>query len=164
MENLFTVIVLTTTSVILFSMYYLFRGLRRKYEKRRIEERIWNKTYEDEKAYIRNYLRILLGKLKLGELSWILISSRLYPHDKLEITINPPDGSLLVKTRFRQLTEAELEILKKIGVISTQYGAEINSLYLPINTKIVTDIIYYCFEKIGKQGRARNIKISTSGG
>jgi len=164
MENLFSVILLTAASVILFSLYYGLKGIYRTYQKRHVREKIKSKIYEDEKAYIKNYLRILLNKLKSGELSWILISSRLYPQDKLEITLNPRDYNLLVKTRLRKLSDVEIKILKNLGAISSGYRDEINSLAMPINSKIVTDIVYYCLEIIARQGNTKNIKISTSGG
>ena len=56
MENLFSVIFLTAASVILFSIYYGFRGIYRTYQKRQIREKIKNKIYEDEKTYVKNYL------------------------------------------------------------------------------------------------------------
>ena len=105
-----------------------------------------------------------MDKLKTGDLSWILISSRLYPHDKLEITINPSVNDLLVKTRLRKLNAAEINVLKKMGLRSFFYRNEINSFTMPVNTKIVTDIIYYCLEEIGEQDNVHNIKINTSGG
>jgi hypothetical protein len=36
--------------------------------------------------------------------------------------------------------------------------------WIQIKTKIVTDNLYYCLEKIYAQKRAKNIQIKTSGG
>ena len=105
-----------------------------------------------------------MDKLKTGDLGWILISSRLYPHDKIELTINPSVNDLLVKTRVRKINAAEIQVLKKMGLNSSIFRDEINSLTMPVNTKIVTDIIYYCFEEIGEQDNVHNIKVITSGG
>ena len=55
-------------------------------------------------------------------------------------------------------------MMKEMGIIASKYSEEVNFLFMPINTKILTDIIYYCLEKTGMQGNARNIKIITSGG
>jgi hypothetical protein len=164
MENLFTVIVLTAVSVLLFSFYYGFKGLYKTYQNQQSKKRIKQKTYENEKEFVRNHLRVLLGKLKTGELRWILVSSRLYPEDKLEITVNPQGRNLLVKTRHRELNEADIKMMKEMGIIASTYREEVNFLSMPINTKILTDIIYFCLEKIGRQENARNIKIITSGG
>jgi hypothetical protein len=97
-------------------------------------------------------------------MGWILISSRLYPQIKVEITINLGESNLNIKTRLRRLRQAELAILKELGIIYSEYKDEINIIIVPVNSKIVTDIIYFCLEKIGGQGKARNIKISTPGG
>ena len=164
MENLFTVFVLIATSVLFYSFYYSARRLHRARQKRKIRKKIHQKIYEDERTYLKSYLRVLLDKLKTGDLAWILISSRIYPHDKLEITINPSVNDLLVKTRLRKINSGEIQVLKKMGLKSFIYRDEINSFTMPVNTKIVTDVIYYCLEEIGEQDNLHNVKIITSGG
>lgn len=164
MENLFTVIALIAASVFLFSLYYSAKRLHRIHQKRKTREKINQKIYEDERTYVKNYLRVLLDKLRTGELAWILIYSRLYPHDKLEITLNPSDRDLMVKARLREINAAEILALKKMGLKSFFYRDDVNSFTMPVNTKIVTDISYFCLEEIGEQDNAHNIKIITSGG
>ena len=164
MENLFTAFVVIAISVLFYSVYYSARRVHRARQKSKTRKKIHQKIYEDERSYLKSYLRVLLDKLKIGDLAWILISSRLYPHDQFEITINPSVIELLVKTRIRKINEAEIQDLKKMGLKSFFYHDELNSFTMPVNSKIVTDIIYYCLEEIGEQNNAHNIKIITSGG
>ena len=67
MENLFKVFILIAASVLLFSIYYNSKRMHRAHQKRKIEKK--SKIYEDERTYVKNYLRILLDELKTEKLA-----------------------------------------------------------------------------------------------
>jgi len=161
MENLFSVIVLVAAGVLLFVSYYAGRNAYRRYQERQLRFKIMRKLYEDERTYIHHYLRMLLKKLKSGDLGWVQVASRLYPQDKIEIVFNHVAGHIQMQNRNIPLNKGEIEALKNMGLINYIHRDEINLLSMPANAKIVTDALYYCLEEICGHQKAKNIKINS---
>jgi hypothetical protein len=164
MKNFFTVIVIIAVGIVIFIIYYTSKNLFLRYKERVIKSRIVKKRYEDEKKYTRQYIRKLLDDLKSGELSWILISSRLYPETKLELTYNSIDKFIQIQHRIRNVNNEELKLLKNLGLRTYNINNDLFCMNVSLNSKIVTDIVYFVMEHISEQGSAQNLKIVTSGG
>ena len=164
MKNFFTVILLVAVSIGVFIIYYTTKNLYARYRQKQIQSGIKKKRYEDEKKYIRIYLRTLLNDLETGKLQWILIFSRLIPETKIELIYNPINNMVQIQHRMRELTSTEIDDLKNLGLHSSDKINDLFSLSASRNSTIVTDIVYYLLEKIGEQQSAKNIKLVTSGG
>ena len=164
MKNFFAVIVIIAVSVFIFVIYYTSKSLYFRYKERVIKAEIHKKRYEDEKKYVRYYIRSLLNELESGKLSWILISSRLYPEVKLELIYNSLDKSIQIQHRIRNISNEEYSMLKNLGLQRYDINNDLFSITVSLNSKIVTDIIYFVLEQISEQRNAQNIKVVTSGG
>jgi hypothetical protein len=164
MKNFFTVILILAVSIFIFAIYYTSKSLYIRYKLRSLNSEIQKKRYEDEKKYIRNYIRKLLNDLKSGKLRWILISSRLYPESKLELIYNSFKKNIQIQHRIRNISSEELKALKNLGLKDYKINNDLYCIDVSLNSKIVTDIIYFIFERLNGQKNAHNIKIVTSGG
>jgi len=164
MENFFTVIVIIAISVTVFIVYYIGKNVYLRYRQRRVQSEIEKKRYEDEKKYLRNYIRTLLKDLESGKLNWILVFSRLDPETKLELIYNSLNSMIQIQHRIRKVNNVELNNLKKLGLKSFDSQNGLYSISVTQNSTIVTDIIYFLLEQVGDQKHARNIKVVTSGG
>jgi len=164
MDNLFSGIVLVAAGVLLFIVYYAGRNKYRSFQTARLRDRIMGKIYEDERTYIRHHLRFLISKLEKGDLGWVQVASRLHPQDKIEIVFNHLAGQIQLQNRNIRLPAVMVADLKNIGLTDYIHNDEINLLTMPVNAKIVTDAVYYCLEEIYGHKKAKNIKITISGG
>ena len=161
MKNFFTVIVIVAVSVLIFFSYYATKNLYFRYRQKRINTDLKKKTYEDEKKYIRFYLRALLNDLESGKLHWILIFSRLKPETKIELIYNSITHMIQLQHRLRDLTNTEYSTLKKLGLHSSETKNDLYSLSVSRNSTIVTDVVYFLLEQVGGQKYAQNIKVVT---
>jgi len=164
MKNFFTVIVIIAVSIFIFTIYYTSKSLYSRYKLRIIKSEIQKKRYEDEKKYIHYYIRNLLNDLKSGKLSWILIFSRLYPDAKLELIYNSIKKSIQIQHRIRNISNEELSTLKNLGLKTYEINNDLYCINVSLNSKIVTDIVYFVLEHLSEQKSAQNIKVVTSGG
>ena len=143
MKNFFSAIVLIAAGIIIFSIYYASKNLYFRYKERIIKSEIQKKRYEDEKKYIRNYIKSLLFDLESGKRSWIIISSRLNPEAKLELIYNSMNESIQIQHRIRNVSRDEFGILKNLGLRTYDINNDLFSMNVSLNSKIVTDIIYF---------------------
>jgi hypothetical protein len=164
MENFFTVIVIIAISVTVFISYYTGKNLFFRYRQKKMQWEIEKKRYEDEKKYLRNYIRTLLKDLENGKLNWILVFSRLDPETKLELIYNSVNNMIQIQHRIRHVNDIELNSLKKLGLKSFDTRNGLYSISVTQNSTIVTDVIYFLLENVGDQKHTRNIKVVTSGG
>jgi hypothetical protein len=164
MNNFFTVIVIIAVSIFIFVIYYTSKNLYYRYKQRILKSKIQKKRYEDEKKYIRYYLKSLLSDLESGKLRWILISSRLYPEVKLELIYNSIDKTIQIQHRIRNVSSEELHMLKNLGLQTYDIKNDLFCVNVLLNSKIVTDVVYFVLEQVSKQTYAHNIKVVTSGG
>ncbi len=164
MNNFFTVIVIIAVSIFIFVIYYTSKNLYYRYKQRILKSRIQKKRYEDEKKYIRYYLKSLLSDLESGKLRWILISSRLYPEVKLELIYNSIDKTIQKQHRIRNVSSEELNMLKNLGLQTYDIKNDLFCFNVLLNSKIVTDIVYFVLEQVSGQTYAHNIKVVASGG
>jgi hypothetical protein len=164
MENFFSVIEIIAASILFFVLYYVGKNLYHHYKQRIIKLEIQKKRHQDEKKYIHNYIRNLLNDLESGKLNWILISSRLYPEAKLELIYNSIKKSIQIRHRIRNVSTNELEMLKNMGLQTYEIKNDLFCFNVSLNSKIVTDIVYFVLEKISEQKISQNIKVVTSGG
>jgi len=164
MKNFFAVVLLVTVSIIILIIYYTSKNFYLRYKERVVKLRSVKKSYEDEKKYIRQYIRKILGDLQTGERNWILISSRLYPETKIELTYNFIEQCLQIKHRIRAIDNEEMNVLKNLGLQTYNINNDLFCINVSLNSVIVTDIVYFLLERIGEQGNAQHIKIVTSGG
>ncbi len=164
MYNFFTVIVIMAVSIFIFVIYYTSKYLYYRYKQRILKSEIQKKRYEDEKKYIRYYLKSLLSDLESGKLRWILISSRLYPEEKLELIYNSISKTIQIQHRIRNVSSEELNMLKNLGLQAYDIKNDLFCFNVSLNSKIVTDIVYFVLEQVSKQTYAHNIRVVTSGG
>ena len=164
MKNFFTAIVLIPIAGLTFAGYYLIRNIARTRLSRTIEERIKIKSYEDEKYYLKDFLRSSMLNLKAGYFSWVLVYSRLYPLHKAQVTFISLNQEIQILNRGRNLVNEEKRQVMKLGANSYERKGDKHIIHTPINSKIITDIIYYLFEVIYDQKRTLNLKIVISGG
>ena len=164
MKNLFTVIVIVSVGILVFITYYASKNLYNRYRQKRINSEIQKKRYEDEKKYIRFYLRTLLNELEAGKLQWILIFSRLNPETKIELIYNSINNMVQLQHRIRKHNSMEIKKLQNLGLRSLDTKNDLYSLSVSRNSTIVTDIVYFLLEQVGDQKYAQNIKVVTSGG
>ena len=164
MEKYFSVIALIAFSVFLFSLYYALRQKFRQYKERRLRFEIMRKLYNDERTFICSYLRVLLEQLKRGDLRWIQLFSRLRPSEKIEIVFNHLAGEIEMQNRAKPLNENALSEMREQGLTKYTRRDEINCLEMPVNAKIVTDMLYYNLEELCHLRRAKNIGVKLSGG
>jgi hypothetical protein len=164
MNNFFLLITLIAISVLLLSCYYTGRRRLHQYRQDHLRAKMMRKLYEDERLFICNYLRTLLQELKKGELGWLQIASRIYPQDKIEIIFNHLNGNIQMQHRCPQLDKTTTSRLGQLGLTAYAYRGESTILSMPVNSKIVTDLVYFCLEEVYGQKRAKNIKITISGG
>lgn len=164
MHDFFTVIILITGSVLVFVIYYLIKNIYLEKRSSLLKRNIQAKIYQDEKKYITNYLRSCVNLLESGKLQWIMIFSRLHPEHKIEIIFNYIENSLELHDRIENISEKNLQDLKDLGLTDHLKDNHLFRFRLPVNAKIVTDIIYFLFEKVHDQKSLKNLKIVTSGG
>jgi len=164
MKNFFSVILIIAVSVFIFALYYFGKSFYLKYKERINNSEIQKKRYENEKKYIRNHIRHLLNELENGKISWILISSCLYPEIKLEVIYNSLKKSIQIRHRMRNVNPDELRSLKKLGLQTVDINNDLFCINVSLNSTIVTDIVYFILEHINDQKYALNIKVVTSGG
>ena len=104
MKNFFAAVLLVTVSMIVLIIIYTSKNFYLLYKERVVKLRSEKKSYEDEKIYIRQNIRKILGDLQSRERNWILISSCLYPEAKIELTYNFIEQCLQIKHRINLLT------------------------------------------------------------
>jgi len=163
MRSFFTAIFFIGLSGLVLILYYGLKFIINRRSVKNREENIKKKLYEDEKTFFREYLKTLLPKLKKGEIQWLLIFSRLFPDNKIEITYNAAKKAIHVFNRGRQILPGEEEKIMNFGANSYMREDEAHLVRTPLNSKIISDIIYYLFEIIHGQEKAVNLKIKTSG-
>jgi hypothetical protein len=144
-------------------VYYTIKNRRSRLKRHQEGDLLFAKIYEDEKVYIRNRLKSLLADLQEGKIHWLLIYSRLFPEDQVQITYSLLDQEINLVQRSRSLSNNEKEYLKHLGVNKYCTQADKIILSTELNSKIITDLIYFLFENICNQHKAHNIKINISG-
>jgi len=130
----------------------------------KIKNKIRKKRHDDEKAYIQNYLRTQIKKLESGKVHWILIYSRLHPEQKVEVIFDPVEKALQAQARSCEINGREMEKIKKLGLSCYFLREDLSCFTMPVNSKIITDLIYYLLEEIYNQKYAQNFKVVTSEG
>lgn len=164
MQNFFMVIEILAASVFIFVTYYAGKNIYSRYQQSRIQSNIEKKKYEDEKKYIRQYIRKLLKDLEDGKLHWIQIFSRLNPENKLELIYNSISRMIQIQHRIKNIGDTEINKLRKLGLKSVDRNNELYSFNMAQNSTIVTDVVYFLLEHSDRVKHAQNIKVVTSGG
>jgi hypothetical protein len=88
----------------------------------------------------------------------------LYPEAKLELIYNSLEKSIQIQHRIRNVSHEELSRLKILGLHRYDVKNDLFCFNVSLNSKIVTDIVYFVLEEIHEQTNAQNIKVVTSGG
>ena len=163
MHSLFTAIVIISSAVVGILIYYFIKHIVEKNKYKYRIQQIRKKMYEDDRILLMNRLRFLIPKIKSGEIRWIIISSKANRSIHLELIYSSIKMELELHDRGNKRTDHEVLKLKKLGASSFHSHADLQISYIPLNSKIVTDIIYFTLENIFKYKPAQNLKISTSG-
>ena len=163
MQSFFLTIIIVFTAAVVLIVYYSLRQYADKKKQRRRISLIRKKLYEDDRIYFQSRLRALIPQLKDGQLQWLIISSKKMKQEKLEITYSSLSGEIELKDRARSRKSTEIGLLSQLGAVSCLVMNEINIISAPLNSKIISDIIYFIFEEIFNLKPAQNLKISTSG-
>jgi hypothetical protein len=163
MKQFFKTIFILTILFVGLILYYALKNFWFRLRSQRTGNRLFGKIYEDEKAYFRNKLKTLLVNLAEGKIRWLLVYSRLFPEDRIQITYSVIDREVHLVQYSRDLKDEEQEYLRFLGV--TRYHMEQGKIILSatLNSKIITDLVYFLFENIYNQGKVHNLKINISG-
>ena len=164
MDQFFKVIFILTLIFVSLMVYYILKNIWSGWNKKRTADQVFKKIYEDEKTYIRNQLKNLLDDLKEGKIQWLLIFSRLFPEDQIQITFSILDSEINIAQRGRYLSEDELEHIRHLGITKYSTGHSGIVFSTVLNSKIITDLIYFLLETVLNQTKAHNLKIKVSGG
>jgi hypothetical protein len=163
MRSFFLTIILIATAVTALILYYLVKHFLTSKSKNRKIVLIRRKLYEDDRILLQSRIRKLLVDLKSGQLHWLIISSNIEKEHKVELTYSSIKNEIEIKDRGRPRTKSEINILSEIGVGEYTTSDEINVISVPLNAKIITDVVYFIFEKIFNLHSAKNLKIRISG-
>ena len=106
------------------------------------------KLYEDDRILFQGKIRKLLVDLRSGQLHWLIICSKIEKAHKVEVTYSSIKNEIEIKDRGRPRTKSEINILSEIGVGEYTVSDEINVISVPLNAKIITDVVYFIFEEI----------------
>ncbi len=163
MKQFFKAIFLLAVLFVGLILYYTIKNIRSRFKRQQNGDLLFKKIYEDEKVYLRNKLKSLLIDLQEGKIRWLLVYSRLFPEDQIQITYSLVDQEVNLVQHSRYLSDSEKEYLKHLGV--NKYCTQASKIILSttLNSKIVTDLIYFLFENIYNQQKVHNIKINISG-
>lgn len=163
MRSFFLTIILIATAVTALILYYSVKHFLISKRKNRKIVLIHRKLYEDDRILLQGKMRKLLVDLKSGQLHWLIINSNIEKEYKVELTYSSIKNEIEIKDRGRPRTKSEINILSAMGV--GRYAAldEINIISVPLNAKIITDVVYFIFEEIFNLSSAKNLKILVSG-
>ncbi len=163
MRSLFLTIILVSTAATALILYYSVRQYVNKRKFRQKTSLIRKKLYEDDRILLQSKMRRLIPDLKSGHLRWMIVSSKIVKKHNLEITYSSINDDIEIKDRARNRNKSEIKSLNNLGAESYHILNEINVTSAPLNSKIITDIIYFIFEDIFNNKPAQNLKILTSG-
>jgi hypothetical protein len=163
MRSFFLTIILISSAVTLIILYYTVKHILNLKNENRRKSLIDKKLYEDDRSYLQSKLRNLIKDLKSGQLHWFIISSKIEIESKLEITYSTIREEIQIKDRGRFRTNSELTRLSEIGISQYETSNEINIISVPLNAKIITDVVYFIFEDIFCLKSVKNLKILISG-
>ena len=163
MNRFFYALIIIAVSVIILAGYYVLKNLlaRRKADTRR--RRIRQKLYEDGRIYLTNVLRHRLRQLGRSEIQWIQVSSANDRYTKFELTYSPLEEYVYIVERGRPLTGTESRHVKDMGVTLFERKDDCNIYTCDVNSKIISDVLYFLFEIVHQQKKTFNIKVRTSG-
>jgi hypothetical protein len=163
MRSFFLTIILIATAVTALILYYSVKHFILSKNNNRKILLIRRKLYEDDRILLQSRIRKLLKDLKSGQLHWLIISSNLVKEYKVELTYSSIKNEIEIKDRGRPRTISEINVLSKIGAGKYVTTDEINVISVPLNAKIITDVVYFIFEVIFNLSSAKNLKILVSG-
>lgn len=160
MKNFFLAASLTLLCGLLIALYYFVRQINQNKSQNVLKEKIRKKIRVDEKEYLRNYLMHNLNELQRSKIQWIMVWTRLDPTKKIELTHDPISSEIQILVReINKIDEIEL---KNIGINKIDQTSDSICLKIVPNAKIITDVIYYLFEKYLVQNKFVNYKLVTS--
>jgi len=164
MKQFFTAILIISLAGLIILGYYALKNYNKKLKDSKLKQRLFIKYYDDEKTFIRNYFRFLLSLLEKGDIQWIVVSSRRYPWEKIEITYSVINQHVEITDRVDPLDTLQQSDLKQLGLKSYTAKEDLQVLSSSVNPKIVTDLVYYLLESVHNQKKALNMKVTISGG
>jgi hypothetical protein len=91
MNQFFKAVGLLSLLFIGLLFYYTLKNFWSRSRKRRSGGLLFSKMYEDEKSYQRNKLKSYLAGMAEGKIRWLLIFSRLFPEDRIQVTYSVPE-------------------------------------------------------------------------
>ena len=164
MKSFFTAIIIICVSGMIIVGYYALKGFYKKYRDQKIRKKLRDKSYQDEKIYLKRYFKFLLSEMAMGRIRWILVASRLHPFDSIEITYSSIRDEIEILNRGRELNGSEREHIMQLGASRYSRKDQLHVIRSSINSKILTDLVYFLLEVVHNQERTMNLKINISGG
>jgi len=163
MNQFFNAVIILSILFLGLIVYYVAKNYVFKLRREHRGTLLFDKIYQDEKTYFRNRLKLLLLDLATGKIQWLLVYSRLFPEDRIQITYSSIEQAVQMVQYSRGLNVAEQEYLHYLGV--NRYRREQGRIILlaASNSKIITDLVYFMLEKIYNQKKTHNLKINISG-
>jgi len=163
MRSFFLSILIIVFAGVSMSIYYLLKHRLIAKKRKRLNEKIRRKMYEDERIYFQNQLRYLLKKLINGDIRWLVIMSRLDKSFTIEIVYSSLKKMLELRDHARPRNTAECQDLEQLGAVACNVQGGVNLVYTPLNAKILVDIIYYLYGIIIGFNPFLNLQIKESG-
>lgn len=150
-------------SILIISYYWTKQLIKNRKDSER-KVLIQRKYYTDEKEYLRNFISYHLPLLIDNDIQWILIWSKSNSIFKTELTYNQMNSKINIKSGRIDSLEKHSANLLEIGVSEFETTYDNSTFKVMPNAKIITDILYYLFEKIHLLKGFSNHKMVTSAG
>lgn len=163
MRNFFLTISLTVLALLLLLLYYALKNFVSNKKYQRMANNTWKKLYTDELKYTRTHLRSLLSELESGKIRWIIVHSKIKPEARFELTFTTMRSLIEIIFSGRRLNQMEQEEVRNLG--ADQYLWKENNVVIQcsVNSKIISDIIFYLLREIYGLHKAKSLNIKVSG-
>jgi hypothetical protein len=163
MKNYYATLIIIAVSGLVIVFYYISKQKIRKYRTDRLHEGIWKKIYTDERTLTESRLRNVLGQLESQTIQWVTCYSRKYPQIRAQFIYSVTERQIQMDVAGEYPWETRKGEIKKMGVTGFRYTGELITFFLPVNARMATDMLSFCFYHMTGDGKLTNLSIKTSG-
>ena len=163
MRNFFLTISLTILAILLLLLYYAVKNFLSHKRQRIMAAYTWKKLYTDEIKYTHAHLRSLVRDLESGKIRWIVVHSKIKPEARFELTFTTITSLIEIIFSGRELNKMEQKNVQKMGADRYLRQGNNGVIQCSVNSKIISDIIFYLLAEIYGLKKAKSINIKVSG-
>jgi hypothetical protein len=163
MRNFFLTISLTVLALLLLLLYYAVKNYLSHKRQRLMAEHTWQKLYTDEIKYTQTHLRSLVRDLESGKIRWIVVHSKIRPEARFELTFTTIRSLIEIIFSGRELNQLEQKNVQKMGADRYLRNGNNGMIQCSVNSKIISDIIFYLLAEIYGLQKAKSLNIKVSG-